>query len=478
MAQDVFITEDFLLETEQAKRLYHEYAKDLPIVDYHCHLPPEHVATDHRFATLTEIWLQGDHYKWRAMRACGVPERYCTGDASDREKFVKWAETVPQLLRNPLYHWTHLELKRPLGISDRLLSPATAESIWEECNAKLARPEFSCRGIMRQMNVVLVCTTDDPVDPLQHHRTIRGDAAFSIRVLPTWRPDRAMAIEDPIAFNRWVDMLAVAANEEIRDYGRFMGALHKRHDHFHEMGCRLSDHGLDTAYAEAYTGNEIAAIFAKVRGGAMPEAREVLAFKSAMLYELAVMDHARGWTQQFHFGALRNTNSRMLDLLGPDKGYDSIGDCAIAQPLGCFLDRLNRTDQLARTIVYNLNPRDNELLATMMGNFQDGETPGKMQHGSAWWFLDQMDGMQKQIESLSQLGVLSRFVGMLTDSRSFLSYTRHEYFRRILCNMLGTDMARGLIPSDMGHVGGMVRDICYNNAATYFGFSLPTLPTG
>jgi len=473
MSRDLFITEDFLLETEAARRLFHECAKDLPIIDYHCHLPPEHIATDHRFANLTEIWLHGDHYKWRAMRTCGVPERYCAGNAPDKEKFLKWAQTVPQLVRNPLYHWTHLELKRPFGISDRLLNLDTAEGIWNECNEKLAQPEFSCRGIMKRMNVALVCTTDDPVDPLQHHRAIQSDASFRIQVLPTWRPDKAMAVEDPAAFNRWVDMLAVAANEDIRDYAAFMDALHKRHAYFHDMGCRLSDHGLETICAESYVASEIPAIFAKIRKQASLTREEILKFKSAMLHEFAVMDHARGWTQQFHLGALRNANSRMFDLFGPDKGYDSIGDFEIARPMRRFLDRLNRTDQLARTIVYNLNPRDNELLVAMMGNFQDGVTPGKMQHGSAWWFLDQMDGMQKQIESLSQLGALSRFVGMLTDSRSFLSYTRHEYFRRILCNMLGNDMTRGLIPSDMQLIGNMVRDICYNNAAAYFGFDLP-----
>jgi len=472
MTRDVYITEDFLLETERARQLYHEYAKQMPIIDYHCHLPPEQVAVDRKFANLTEIWLYGDHYKWRAMRANGIPERYCTGDASDWEKFEKWAETVPYLLRNQLYPWTHLELKRPFGISDRLLGPDTAKGIWDECNEKLQQPEFSARGIMKQMNVVLVCTTDDPVDSLEHHRAVAEDTSFDIQMLPAWRPDKGMAVERTDAFNAWVDKLGEAADIDIRDFNAYMDALRKRHAFFHEAGCRLSDHGVETVYAENYTEKEIEAIFKKIRAGKALDQDEILKFKSAMLVEFGIMDREKRWTQQYHLGPIRNTRSRMFEQMGPDVGCDSIGDFEIARPLAKLLDRLDSTDQLTKTILYNINPRDNELLATMCGNFQDGSVPGKMQFGTAWWFLDQIDGMQKQIEALSQTGLLSRFVGMVTDSRSFLSYPRHDYFRRILCNMLGNDMAKGLIPYDLELAGRLVRDVSYYNAANYFGFDL------
>jgi glucuronate isomerase len=469
---DVYITEDFLLETEPARRLYHEYAKDLPIIDYHCHLPPEQVARDHTFANLAEIWLHGDHYKWRAMRANGVPERYCTGDASDWEKFEKWAETVPYLLRNQLYPWTHLELKRPFGISDRLLGPDTAKGIWDECNEKLRQPEFSARGIMKQMNVVLVCTTDDPVDSLEHHKMVAEDASFDIQMLPAWRPDKGMAVERVDRFNAWVDKLGEAAHVDIREFTTYMDALRKRHTFFHEMGCRLSDHGLETVCADDYTQKEIDTIFRKVRSGKQLDTDEISKFKSAMLVEFGIMDHEKGWVQQYHLGALRNTRARILEQVGPDAGCDSIGDAAIARPLAKLLDRLDRTDQLAKTIIYNLNPRDNEMLVTMCGNFQDGTVPGKMQFGSAWWFLDQKSGMERQMEALSQTGLLSRFVGMVTDSRSFLSYPRHDYFRRILCNMLGNDMTRGLMPNDVELAGRLVEDVSYYNAANYFGLDI------
>ncbi len=462
---DIFITENFLLQNKTAVALYQEYAKDAAIIDYHCHLPPKEIADDHRFANLTQIWLYGDHYKWRAMRADGVNEKYVTGGASDWEKFQKWAEVVPHTLRNPLYHWTHLELKRPFGVSDRLLNPDTAKGIWDECNAKLAQPAFSCRGIMSQMKVVLACTTDDPVDNLEHHITIAADKSFGIKVLPTFRPDKGMAVENAAVFNAWVDKLATASNIHITDFKTYIDAIRQRHAFFHSVGGRLSDHGLDTAYAENYTESEIRNIFAKVRRGMELNCHEVLKFKSAMLYEFGVMDHEKNWTQQFHLGALRNNNSRLLKELGPDTGFDSMGDWPVAQALSKFLDRLDRENKLARTILYNNNPKDNDVLATMAGNFQDGTFPGKMQFGSSWWYLDQLDGMTKQIESLSNIGLLSRFVGMLTDSRSFLSYTRHEYFRRLLCNILGSEIERGLLPNDLKLVGGMVRDICYNNAA-------------
>lgn len=473
MANDAFITEDFLLETPSARRLYHDYARDLPIIDYHCHLPARQIAENHRFRNMTELWLEGDHYKWRALRTAGVPERLITGDAPDWEKFKRWAAIMPALLRNPLYHWTHLELKRYFDISDRFLNAQTARGIWEECNAQLAHPAMSCRGLMKQSNVVLVCTTDDPTDSLEHHQAIAGDPAFGIQVLPTWRPDKAMAAENPVAFNAWTDRLAEAADIDIRDFTSFLEALRKRQAFFHLAGCRLSDHGLETAYADGYAEAEIAAIFDLLRDGTELSHQELFKFKSCMLYEFGLMDHEQGWTQQYHIGPLRNTNSRMFKRLGPDVGFDSIGDLEVARPLARLLDRLDSAGRLARTILYNLNPRDSAVLATMIGNFQDGETPGKMQLGSAWWFLDQKDGIEHQLEILSQMGLLSRFVGMLTDSRSFLSYTRHEYFRRILCNILGGDMERGLIPADMDLVGAMVRDICYNNAAGYFGFNLP-----
>lgn len=463
-----FIHEDFMLETAQARELYHTYAKSLPIIDYHCHISPRDIAENRQFKNLTEIWLAGDHYKWRAMRTCGVDERFITGNASDWEKFEKWAETVPKTLRNPLYHWTHLELKRPFGITDRLLNPQTARSIWDECNAKLATPEFFTRGIQRQMNVEVVCTTDDPIDSLEYHQKLAADASFPVKVYPAFRPDKAMAVDNPKAFQRYVKLLAAAARMDIRTFDQYLEALRKRHDFFHRMGSRLSDHGLETVYAESYTERQVKTAFKKLMQGKQLTATEAQKFKSAMLYEFAIMDWEKGWTQQFHLGALRNTNTRMMRSLGPDTGYDSIGDFEMARPLARFLDRLDTDNKLAKTILYNLNPRDNEVFATMIGNFQDGSVPGKMQYGSAWWFLDQIDGMTKQIEALSNMGLLSQFVGMLTDSRSLLSYPRHEYFRRLLCNILGKEMERGLIPNDMKLVGAMVQDICYYNAKRYF----------
>jgi glucuronate isomerase len=465
-----FIHEDFLLDTEQAKTLYHDYAKDMPIIDYHCHLPPEQVGENRQFRNLYEIWLAGDHYKWRAMRTNGIDERYCTGDASDWEKFEKWAQTVPYTLRNPLYHWTHLELRKPFGITDRLLDASTARSIWDECNAKLATPEFSTRGIMRQANVKLVCTTDDPIHDLAHHQNVANDPGLDIAMLPTWRPDKAMAVEHAADYNAYIDQLAEVGDIDIGKFDDLMSALRKRHDYFHQNGCRLSDHGLETVYAEDYSEAEIKSIFARVRGGADLDAGEIKKFQSAMLIEFALLDHEKGWVQQFHIGAIRNNNPRLYRTLGPDTGFDSIGDHCYARPLAKFLGRLDNENRLAKAILYNLNPRDNEVIATMLGNFQDGTAPGKIQFGSGWWFLDQLDGMTRQIEALSQMGLLSRFVGMVTDSRSFLSYSRHEYFRRLLCRILGRDMAGGLVPNDTKMVGGMIRDICYNNAREYFPF--------
>ncbi len=469
---EIFITENFLLHNETAVELYHTYAKAQPIIDYHCHLPPKEIAENKKFANLTQIWLYGDHYKWRAMRTNGVAECYCTGNASDWEKFLAWSETVPKTLRNPLYHWTHMELKRPFGISDKLLNKDTAKAIWETCNTKLALDEFSTRGIMRQMNVRLVCTTDDPIDSLEYHQSIRQDTGFNIRVLPAFRPDKGMAIENGAAFRDWVSKLAATADVDINNFSDYLAALRKRRDFFHAQACRVSDHGIETADAEDYTEAEIKNIFGKALVGNNLDHSEILKFKSAMLYELGLMYHEKSWTQQFHLGARRNNNSRMFRTLGPDTGFDSIGDFEIARPLAKLLSRLDDGNKLVKTILYNLNPRDNELMATMIGNFQDGSVAGKMQYGSAWWFLDQLDGMKKQLETLSNMGLLSRFIGMLTDSRSFLSYPRHDYFRRLLCNMLGEDMENGLIPNDMPLVGNMVADICFNNANEYFGFGL------
>jgi glucuronate isomerase len=470
MSTTPFIHEDFLLSSPRARSLYHEYAARLPIIDYHCHLSPREIAEDRRFENMTQIWLAGDHYKWRAMRTCAVPERFITGDASDWEKFQAWAGTVPKTLRNPLYHWTHMELKRPFGVDDVLLDATTARSVWERCNERLAGEGFSTQGLLQRMNVELVCTTDDPVDSLEYHKTIGRAPGFSVKVLPALRADMALNIERGPAFLAYVRRLGEAAGMEITSYATFLDALRKRHAYFHENGCRLSDHGLETVYVEEYTGMEIAAIFAHALRGDIPGNDEVLKFKSAVLFERCLMDHEKGWVQQFHLGALRNTNPRMYRVLGPDTGYDCIGDFPIVIPLARLLGKLDDRDVLAKTILYNLNPADNEALASLIGNFQDGSAPGKIQFGSAWWFLDQKDGMEQQLSALSSMGILSRFIGMLTDSRSFLSYPRHEYFRRILCNLLGKDMDDGLIPDDMALVGKMVADISYHNARGYFGF--------
>ncbi len=465
-----FIGEDFLLETRQAQRLYHEFAAELPIIDYHCHLDPKSIAVNRQFATITEPWLEGDHYKWRAMRTCGVPERFITGDATPWEKFAQWAETVPKTLRNPLYHWTHLELRRPFGITDTLLDASSAKKVWERCNALLAKPSFTTRGIIKQMNVEVVCTTDDPVDTLEHHRAMAADPTMPAAVYPAWRPDKAMAVDNPVTYAAYLAKLGAAADMTIGTYDDLLEALKKRHTFFHENGCRLSDHGLDEVYAEAYTVQGVRDLFAQVLAGRALDPLAARKVKAAILHELAVMDADRGWVQQLHVGALRNNNTRMMRTLGPDTGFDSIGDWPQACALARFLDQLDNKEKLTKTILYNLNPADNELMATMIGNFQDGSVAGKMQFGSAWWFLDQREGMMRHIEALSAMGMLGQFIGMLTDSRSFLSYPRHEYFRRILCAMLGEDMARGLLPDDIGLVGGMVRDICYFNARRYFPF--------
>jgi glucuronate isomerase len=461
-----FLDQDFLLESETAIRLYHDYAREMPIIDYHCHLDPGQIAENIKFGSLTQIWLAGDHYKWRAMRANGVNERFCTGDASDWEKFAKWAETVPDTLRNPLYHWTHLELRRYFGINE-LLGPATAQKIYEQAGEMLATDAFSTRSLIRKMNVEVICTTDDPVDTLEHHRKIREDG-FETLVFPAWRADKAMAVENTEQYNLYLGKLEEASGTAISNYMDLLTALSARHDFFHEQGCRISDHGLETFYAEDFEHSEIERIFLKIRSGRVLNGMEVLKFKSALLIELAVMDHEKNWAQQFHVGALRNNNSRWLHELGPDTGFDSIGDFKMARSMSRFFDKLDAQGQLTRTILYNLNPADNALMVTMANNFSDGTTPGKMQWGSSWWFLDQKFGMTDQLNVLSSLGLLSRFVGMLTDSRSFMSYPRHEYFRRILCNLVGTDVENGEIPDDPELLEPLIRNICYTNAKNYF----------
>ena len=463
-----FMDKNFVLETKTAEYLFHNHAKSLPIIDYHCHLIPQEIAEDKKYDNITQIWLYGDHYKWRAMRTNGVDEAYCTGNKSDWEKFEKWAETLPHTLRNPLFHWTHLELQRYFNI-DTILGPDTAKKIWDETCALLQKDEYSTRNLMRRMKVEVVCTTDDPVDSLEYHKKVKDDG-FEIKVLPTWRPDKAMAVENTAGYNKYIDQLADVSGVKISKFKDLMSALKKRHDFFAQMGGKLSDHGIETLYAEDYTQKEIEDIFVKVRGGNELNQSEVLKFKSAMLYEFGIMDHEKGWTQQFHYGALRNNNTRLFKSLGPDTGFDSIGDFEVGKAMSKFLDKLDTENKLTKTILYNLNPRDNELLGTMIGNFQDGSVAGKMQFGSGWWFLDQKDGMEKQMNTLSNLGLLSRFVGMLTDSRSFLSYPRHEYFRRILCNLLGNDVENGLVPNDKKLLGSMVENICYYNAREFFGF--------
>jgi len=462
-----FLADDFLLETDLARELY-AYACELPIIDYHCHLPVDQIARDHRFRSITEVWLEGDHYKWRAMRADGVPERFCTGDASDWEKFEAWARTVPHTLRNPLHHWTHMELRRPFGIRE-LLGPKTARAIFDRANAKLQEPGFTTQGLLRQFKVAVVCTTDDPADPLDHHEALAQRSAPATAVYPTWRPDRALQVDDPPAFNEWLNRLEAAAGAAIGGFGQFLDALDRRHDAFHEAGCRASDHGLEQLYADSWSDAEVAATFDKARAGRAPDAGETRRFRSALLHRFALMDHRRGWVQQYHLGALRNNNTRLRRLLGPDTGFDGIGDFEQARPLARFLDRLDETDQLAKTVLYNLNPCDNELMATMIGNFQDGSRPGKMQFGTAWWFLDQREGMEAQIRALSNMGLLARFIGMVTDSRSFLSYSRHEYFRRLLCNLLGEDVRRGFVPDDRPLLTRLVADVCFWNARDYLG---------
>ena len=463
-----FLDKHFLLTTPYARALYHDVAASKGIIDYHCHLPPQDIADDRQFANLHEIWLQGDHYKWRALRANGVHEKFITGNATPWEKFQAWAGTVPQTLRNPLYTWTHLELRRYFGIT-ALLEPSSAKKIWEKANALLKTPALSARGILEKFKVEVVCTTDDPADPLTHHEKIAA-AKISTKIIPTYRPDKAFALSNPAAFNAWADRLGETANHDTRTFSDFLDALKKRHDAFHAIGCRLSDHGLERCFAAECTDRQARDIFNEVRKGHFPDEAAQEQFGAYMMLYFARLDAARGWVKQLHLGPIRNTNPGLLQKVGADAGCDSIGDFPQARALAWYLGKLSAADTLPKTILYNINPADNYVFATMIGNFQDGITPGKIQHGSGWWFLDQEEGMRWQINALSNQGLLSRFVGMLTDSRSFLSYPRHEYFRRILCEMLGHDVATGRIPSRRDYLETLVANVCHDNAAAYFGF--------
>jgi glucuronate isomerase len=460
-----FIHEDFLLQTRTARRLYHQFAEKEPIFDYHCHLPPRDIAENRQFRNLFEIWLEGDHYKWRAMRANGVSERFCTGDADPFAKFQAWAATVPHTLRNPLYHWTHLELKRYFGI-DELLDEESAARIWKKANAQLATAELTTQGLLKKFNVSALCTTDDPTDDLGHHEALAG-SNLATRVYPAFRPDKALAVQDATRFNQWVQSLAEASDTDIDDLDSFLQALRKRHEFFHSRGCRLSDHGLNQCFANFCAEKTAAAILDKARRGRAVTPEEHVQFASFMMLFFGRLDAEKGWTKQMHLGALRNTNTRLLRELGPDTGFDSIGDFPQATALAAYLDRLEQEKALPKTIIYNNNPADNYVFATMIGNFQDGTIPGKVQFGASWWFLDQREGMEWQLNALSNIGLLSRFVGMVTDSRSFMSYPRHEYFRRVLCNLLGRDVENGELPEDDTLLGPMIRNICYSNARNY-----------
>ena len=463
-----FLDNNFLLNNITAEVLYHQYAAPMPIIDYHCHLPPEAIAANTQFENLTQIWLSGDHYKWRAMRTNGVDEAFITGNKTDREKFTQWAKTVPYTLRNPLYHWSHLELQRYFNVRE-ILNESSAEWIYDICSEKLRSPEFSVRSLITKMNVKIICTTDDPLDDLVHHQKIKAEG-FEVPVLPAFRPDAAMNVDNATNFNSYIERLETVTETYIANYNDFLKSLKMRHDYFALNGCTISDHGLEEIYAEEYTLQEIETIFDKIRIGKDLTTAENRQFKSAMLIVFAEWDYEKGWVQQYHLGALRNNNSRMTTRVGADSGWDSIGDFSHARSMSVFLNKLDKMNKLTKTIVYNLNPADNELMATMIGNFNDGSVEGKIQWGSAWWFLDQKDGMTKQINTLSNMGLLSKFVGMLTDSRSFLSYPRHEYFRRILCNLFGDEIERGELPNDLTWTGKIIQDICYNNAQKYFGW--------
>jgi len=467
-----FMDNDFCLDNEPARRLYHDHAAGMPIFDYHCHVPPAQIADNTRFENLTQLWLGGDHYKWRAMRTNGIPEKYITGDAPAVEKFKAWASTIPRAIGNPLYHWTHLELRRVFGV-DTVLNPDTADSIYKTCNEKLAGDEYRVHGLLKRFDVRAVCTTDDPVDTLEHHQKIASSKSLGTKVLPAFRPDKAHAMENPEKYRVWIAELSKASGILIKDYATLLAAIWNRHDYFHAHGCRLSDHGLAFVPGVAGTAVECDAILRNVLSGGSVVREDILKFRGTMLTEFGRMDAEKGWVMQLHVGAMRSVNTRMFRTLGPDTGYDVIGDWPQAEGLALLLDRLDSDGRLPKTILYVLNPRDNELIGTMTGAFQDGSAAGKIQFGSGWWFNDQKDGMERQLTALSSLGLLSSFVGMLTDSRSFLSYPRHEYFRRILCNLIGGWVDRGEAPDDMKLLGGMVKDISYRSAAQWFGIELP-----
>lgn len=465
---DSFIHENFLLQSPAAQELYHNHAADLPIIDYHCHLPAAEIACDQRWENIAQIWLGADHYKWRLMRTAGIDESFITGGASDKDKFIKYAQAMPAFLRNPVYHWSQMELANCFGVNE-LLTAESAESIWEACNAKLAEPDFSARNLIKKSKVEIICTTDDPVDDLSHHKAIAADSSFTTKVLPTFRPDKAHQTANTPAFNAWVDKLAEAADLEIgKSYERFIEALDRRHEYFDQAGCQLSDHGLGAVNFERAPESEIAMIFTKLRNGKSLSEEQQQKFQTAVLLELMELNAKRNWTQQIHFGVLRNNCTRMFELAGADTGFDSIGDWSVAACLCKLLDSLEQKNALTRTVIYNANPADNAAVATLIGNFQQGPVAGKIQMGSAWWFSDHIRGMTDQIDNLSSMGLLSCFVGMLTDSRSFLSYARHEYFRRLLCNILADDMNAGLIPNDFKLVGDLVQKVSYHNANTYF----------
>lgn len=468
MDRNQFLSESFLLNNKESQVLYHDYASKMPIIDYHNHLSPKDIATNRKFNNLTEIWLEGDHYKWRAMRINGIAEKNITGDSSHKEKFLAWAKTVPYTLRNPLYHWTHLELKNYFGIH-KLLNENTAEEIYDECSTKLSHNDFSVQALLRKMNVETVCTTDDPIDSLEHHRAFSNNSN-GISMFPSFRPDKCYALANPLTYNNYIDHLSLISKVPIRSFDHLIEALSLRITYFNDLGCRSSDHGLESLFFSEDASTKAPIHFNRIREGKNLNEEEQAQLKCAILLELGKQYHQTGWAQQFHLGALRGNNSRMSNLIGADSGFDSIGEFPQANQLSRFLDHLDNTNQLARTIIYNSNPMHNEVFATMIGNFCDGSEPGKIQFGSGWWFLDQKDGIEKQLNALSNMSLLSRFIGMVTDSRSFLSFSRHEYFRRILCNLVGSDIQRGEIPNDLRLAGSMMRDISYLNAKRYFRF--------
>ncbi len=468
MIMKTFITDNFLLQNDYSIELYHNFAKNNPIIDYHSHLIPMQIAQNRKFDNIAQLWLSGDHYKWRAMRSAGINEKYITGNASDKEKFLAWAKTVPMTLRNPLYHWTHLELLRYFGI-DEILNPDSAEMIWDKTSQMLKSDDYSSWNLIKNQGVEICCTTDDPIDSLEYHKQIK-EKGFSVKVLPSWRPDKVYIVDNLDNFNNYLDKLSEVSGINIYTFDTMFDALDNRINFFHQNGCRLADFGADYLFATPYTDAEVKEIFVKLRSKKQVSQLEKEKYKSAVLYRLCLQVHKLGWTQQFHLGPIRNTNTRLLSSLGPDTGFDSIGDFMQAESMYKFFDKLDSSAQLAKSIIYNINPADNEVFATMIGNYQDGSVAGKMQWGSAWWFHDQKDGIKKQLDCLSCHGLLSKFVGMLTDSRSFLSYTRHEYFRRILCNTFGTDIQNGELPNDINLIGGIINDICYNNAKNYFNF--------